>query len=429
MGVSTESLIALLSVCALSESAPVELRLAAVQAFRRMPCSQNRAVLLQLYGTSQEDPEVRIAAYQQLLLCPNQEVYTAVRDTLRTETSSQVGSYVWSHLTSVLRSEDPFKQSLLQSLPDDIISRDFEGEFLKYSSYSDHTLVSDLGMANVETSFVFSPKSFLPSSASANLTVYLNGRASNLLEMDLRIENTEGFFKDLFGHESSKSEFIQKPVEPKETKRRQPQDRKRDKETCSSGAENLCQLFRRTNEQRPHPQCWLSVKVFGSEVSVVSCEDVYSGMNQASLSLAELALKLLKGNEVRLVHRSVLLSERLVLPSVSGLPLTLSLNMSSVLSVRLRGSAHYRDSSHWALSGHVKPNVYVGVEASMGVDSALGHAAVEWDTALSSVLSLDGSVQLQEGQDLRLMLNTPEDVLDIFSFRSDTQLRGISLSH
>ncbi len=56
--------------------------------------------------------------------------------------ASPVGSYVWSHLTSVLRSEDPAKQALIESLPDDIISRDFEAEFLKYSSYSDYTVSS-----------------------------------------------------------------------------------------------------------------------------------------------------------------------------------------------------------------------------------------------------------------------------------------------
>ena len=56
--------------------------------------------------------------------------------------ASPVGSYVWSHLTNVLRSEDPMKQPLIESLPDDIISRDFEAEFLKYSFYSDYTISS-----------------------------------------------------------------------------------------------------------------------------------------------------------------------------------------------------------------------------------------------------------------------------------------------
>lgn len=55
---------------------------------------------------------------------------------------SLVGSYVWSHLTNVLRSEDPIKQALLESLPEDIISRDFEADFLKYSSYADYTVSS-----------------------------------------------------------------------------------------------------------------------------------------------------------------------------------------------------------------------------------------------------------------------------------------------
>lgn len=61
--------------------------------------------------------------------------------------ASLVGSYVWSHLTNLLRSEDPLKQSLIESLPEDIVSRDFESEFLKYSSYSDHTVSSGNGVA------------------------------------------------------------------------------------------------------------------------------------------------------------------------------------------------------------------------------------------------------------------------------------------
>ena len=42
-----------------------------------------------------------------------------------------------------------------------------------------------MGVTNVETSLVFSPKSFLPRSATANLTAYFYGRAHNLLEVSL----------------------------------------------------------------------------------------------------------------------------------------------------------------------------------------------------------------------------------------------------
>lgn len=46
-------------------------------------------MLLQLYSSSQEDPEVRIAAYQQLMLCPEQQVFHVVKATLHSDASSQ----------------------------------------------------------------------------------------------------------------------------------------------------------------------------------------------------------------------------------------------------------------------------------------------------------------------------------------------------
>ena len=48
-----------------------------------------RSVLLQLYRSSQEDAEVRVAAYQQLMRCPDPRTLRAVRATLGNESSSQ----------------------------------------------------------------------------------------------------------------------------------------------------------------------------------------------------------------------------------------------------------------------------------------------------------------------------------------------------
>lgn len=51
--------------------------------------------------------------------------------------------------------------------------------------FSSFVFVLAVGIKNVETSLIFSPKSFLPRSASAKLTVYFHGRAHNLLEVSL----------------------------------------------------------------------------------------------------------------------------------------------------------------------------------------------------------------------------------------------------
>ncbi|XP_037314999.2 uncharacterized protein LOC119209652 [Pungitius pungitius] len=428
-GVSAATFIPLLKYFLLGSSTALELRLAATQAFRRFPCSADRSVLLQLYRSSQEDPEVRIAAYQQLMRCSDTNVFEVVKMTLRNETSSQVGSYVWSHLTNVLSSEDPMKQALINSLPDDIISRDFEAEFLKYSSYSDHTVSSGMGITNVETSLVFSPKSFLPRSASARLTLYFHGRAHNLLEVDLHVENAEPLLKSVFGHQNfnsgTESATQSQKTQPKATRTRRQTDDEHgaEKEKCLSGTNSYlsqarAMLFGRRRREENRPTCWVGVKVFGNELSVFTCEDLYGQIDQLALSVAGLAVKLLKGQEVQLDHRAALMTDELVLPSLSGLPVKLSINATSLLSLRLKGNFNYRDTSHFSLTGYIKPSAYVGLSAMMGVDGALGQAAVVWVSELKSSTSLDGSIQLQEGQDARVTLNTPQDVMDIFSLSS-----------
>ncbi|XP_018586439.2 vitellogenin-like [Scleropages formosus] len=66
-GLAAATLIPELEVCAQSQYTPMELRLAAIQAFRRIPCTADRRALLQLYCSPREDVEVRIAAYQQIM--------------------------------------------------------------------------------------------------------------------------------------------------------------------------------------------------------------------------------------------------------------------------------------------------------------------------------------------------------------------------
>ncbi|XP_014902708.1 apolipophorins isoform X1 [Poecilia latipinna] len=429
-GVNAASFIPLLSRCLLGHQTELELKVAAVQAFRRFPCSADRSVLLQLYRCSREDLEVRIAAYQQLMLCPDQEVFEVVKTTLKNETSSQVGSFVWSHLTNILRSEDPVKQTLIQLLPDDIISRDFEAEFWKYSSYSDHTFVSGFGIKNLETSLIFSPKSFLPRSISANLTMYLHGRAHNLLEVDLHMENFEPLLRSVFGQKTEGEPTAKSGKQETRRRRRADDGNRREKETCLSDTEGYlsqarAMLFGRRKADEEKPRCRVSVQIFGNELSVFTCDDVSDQIHQGSLSLAGLAVKLLKGHEVHLSHRGVLMAEELRLPSLSGVPINLGINMTSLLSLHLKGRVNYRDTSHFSLNGYVRPNAYVGLSARMGVDGAPGQAAVEWLAELRSSPSLDGSFQLQDGREVRVTLNTPQDFMDVISLSSRVfQLSG-----
>nr|XP_006010930.2 PREDICTED: apolipophorins-like [Latimeria chalumnae] len=88
-GLAATSLIPTLSSCAKSRQGPAEIRVAAVEAFRRIPCAANHSVLIQIYQDSGEDTEIRIASYFTLMKCPNEDLLKIVRQTLRKEKSSQ----------------------------------------------------------------------------------------------------------------------------------------------------------------------------------------------------------------------------------------------------------------------------------------------------------------------------------------------------
>lgn len=54
------------------------------------------------------------------------------------------------------------------------------------------------------------------------------------------------------------------------------------------------QVFRGRRTEEVRPKCLVSVKVFGNELSVLTCQDLYEQVERLSLSAAGLAVKLLK---------------------------------------------------------------------------------------------------------------------------------------
>ena len=94
--------------CTLNQAAPVNMSIAALEAFRRLPCNKEMTdQILEIYGEYNLDVEIRIAAYLALMKCPSQEVFKRVAEILKNEVNNQVGSFVWSHMTNAMESTEP----------------------------------------------------------------------------------------------------------------------------------------------------------------------------------------------------------------------------------------------------------------------------------------------------------------------------------
>uniref|UniRef100_A0A8C7BRA5 Vitellogenin domain-containing protein n=1 Tax=Neovison vison TaxID=452646 RepID=A0A8C7BRA5_NEOVI len=441
-GLAATALTPTLSTYTSQRDCPPEVRLGAIQAFRRVPCSADRAALSHLYQNPEEDAEIRINAYLALMKCPGEAVFAQVRRTQAAERSTQVGSFVWSHLTQLLETGDPLKRALQEVLPEDILSREFQPEAWKHSSYADVTFRSVSGSlgANVERTILFSPASFLPRSAMTNLTIHALGHAFNLLELGLRLENAEKIVHRLFGSQSFWGQ--EEETEPQPEKSPEPEP-----EPTPWGAHPDCpgersrkmrdiqQKVTRRHAERRALRCQLSVKVFGHELSFVDCGAMASHVNHPSLNLAELAVKLLKGQEVQVTRRLNLAVQELTFPTISGLPARLNLHASAAVSFRVRGTANFQHPLDFSVNGYVKPSALLWISAQMGTTGVLGRAGLQWVTSLRGAASLDGGIHARKGRDLKVHLNTPEEAVELLSFSSKLYLvtgdgvRSLSNAH
>ncbi|XP_059980783.1 uncharacterized protein LOC132506262 [Lagenorhynchus albirostris] len=441
-GLAAVALTPKLSTCASLRSCPPEIRLGAIQAFRRVPCSANRSVLSSLYQSPEEDAEIRINAYLALMRCPDEEVFAQVRRTQAGEPSTQVGSFVWSHLLQLLETGDPLKRALREAIPEDIVSQEFHPETWKHSSYSDVTFRSASGSlgANLEGTLLFSPASFLPRSATANLTVHALGRAFNLLELGLRLENAEEIASRLFGpksfwgQEEERQAQAEKPPEPGPGPTPQPANPACPGERSRKMRDLQRKVAQRHRERRAL-QCKLSMKVFGHELSFVDCGAMGSHVTRQSLNLAELAVKLLKGQEVQVNRRLNLAMEELTFPTMSGLLAQLTLNASAAINIQVGGTANFQQRSDFSVNGYVKPSALLQISAQMGTVGTLGQAGLRWVTGVRGTASLDGGIRIKKGQDLRVHLNTPEEAVELLRFSSQLFLitgdgmRSLSPAH
>ncbi|XP_026899040.2 uncharacterized protein LOC106989291 isoform X4 [Acinonyx jubatus] len=421
-GLAAAALTPALSTCASERSCPPEVRLGAIQAFRRVPCSADRSVLSRLYQSPEEDAEIRINAYLALMRCPGEEVFAQVRHTQAGERSTQVGSFVWSHLLQLLETDDPLKRALRETLPEDILSQEFHPEAWKHSSYSDVTFRSVSGSlgANLERTLLFSPASFLPRSAMTNLTIHALGHAFNFLELCLRLENAEKMVHRLFGGKS----FWGQEEEGEAQAEKSPEPEEGSTPHASS-PDCLGERYRKVTWRRTERRalrCELSVKVFGHELSVMNCGVMGSRLGRQSLSLAELAVKLLKGQEVQVNRRLNLALEELTFPTMSGLPARLTLNASAAISVRVRGTASFQQPLDFSVNGYVKPSALLRISAQMGTVGALGQAGLRWVTGIRGTASLDGGIQARKSRDLKVHLNTPEEPVELLSLSSKLYL-------
>ena len=134
--------------------------------------------------------------------CPTESILMDVRRLLEDEEVNQVGSFIWTHLANLMETSSPLKQETRMILEQVPLEKKFNLDQRKFSrniELSGFSTMLNAGAA-VESNIIFSSKSWIPRSASMDLTIDMFGQSVNLVEVGGRVEGADKVVERMFGN-------------------------------------------------------------------------------------------------------------------------------------------------------------------------------------------------------------------------------------
>lgn len=126
-----------------NKEVPVDIRLQSILAFRRVDCLKYRSYFLDNYADYTFNSELRIYSYLQTMRCPDYISIGSIKSILENEQINQVGSFVWSHLTNLAKSNSPVRIEAQGLLLNDELADKFKMDIRKFSRNYEHSLFFD----------------------------------------------------------------------------------------------------------------------------------------------------------------------------------------------------------------------------------------------------------------------------------------------
>lgn len=458
VGVAPVKLAQLLLGLVQTDGIPIEYRLNAVYAHIRLNCRSTRNVFLAVYENQNENAEVRIAAYQQVMRCPSKSSVKRIKSVLQTEEVNQVGSYVWSSLSNLAKSASPLNVEVQSLLVDEELSSRFKLDLRKFSRNFEQSLFFD--EYNVGTRFdanlIFGTESFLPRAIGFNVSADLFGESVNLFEVSTRMEGLEQLAEKAFGpsgivkskYFGESMKFLNKMWSDRfsgeETKLLDKINVRLPKTSDSSSPGSrssipvdrrfaneslLAQIYESVrstgyslNYTFDHPRVSIATKMFGNDIGyhTLDGDDELLGTLFAYNPVQQLR-SLFSGRQVNYTKSGVMMDIAYDVPLGAGLPLSIHAFGATSVDLRLSGALTEANlqRQRLAIAGRIRSNAALEIMATMRTDYFVGAAGIRVKANMYTSSAVDASLRVALPRSASLQFSLPQDRNDIFSATSE----------
>ncbi|XP_067677414.1 uncharacterized protein [Haliotis asinina] len=382
-----------LSSCFNRQVNPMEVRVAAIQAYRRLPCTADRSKVMVIFQDSDEDPELRIEAYLAVMQCPSEETFSRIKGSLDSEKAAQVGSFVWSHLTNLMETSSPQKQKIRRILEDKTFGRNFDLSRLKHSrNYEGSVFMEKFNTgAMFESNIIFSDNSAIPRSAVFNMTVDLFGNSLNIFEIGGRVEGLGYLIKKYLNQYTVFRDWLP---------------------TKEMVSDNITDL-----------KGDMYMKIFGNEMYYDHFSGVDPFASVKNFNLLDFLVKTFKKQDYSFTQSMMILDSSMIIPTSSGLPLTLNVNGTASIDLQASGQVDLQNiltsPSSLLIDGLLKPSGSIKITGTMTVDAFVTKTGLRVVNTWHSSTALKGRVELSRGKILRADIDFPQQKMEILDVSTE----------
>ncbi|KAL3290379.1 hypothetical protein HHI36_023721 [Cryptolaemus montrouzieri] len=400
----------------------IEIRIASLETHRKTPCDQSKDYFQELYRDAAQDAELRIAAYLHAMKCPNYLLMRTIRHTLETEEVNQVGSFVWSHLNNLLKSAVPSRVEIQGLISDKDLVKKFKDDIRKFSHNYEGSLFFEkynVG-GSYDSNLIFSPKSYVPTSVTINMTIDLFGGSINLFEISSRIHGFENYLEHLFG---PKGKWSYSKLQDKIPKMRFARD------VASQLLNTELQAIPNVMENEfSDPKVSLGIKIFGNDLRYVTYNG-YDELKDAAdhLNPMHYLQRILSGKDINYHKAMMFLDSNYAIPSGAGLPITLSAIGTSSLNMKLFGTINaenFSQNRELEVSADIKPTLSFDITGSLSVTAFYAKTELKVKTSIYSSTAVESDLVIKGFKFAKVKISIPKQRSEIFNSRSELLVRN-----
>lgn len=399
------------------------------------------SVLLPEYHDQTNPFQVRIAAFELIIEAnPDLANLQLIARSLHNEKSMQVGSYVWSMLTSLANATHPCFEDLSENAA---LALEFGKPFqtgLSYSKgihldgFSDQLKIG--GFAQIST--VADPSSIIPRSVTVRLNSIMNGQSRDIIQAGVETTGISALMKkfamtrsqdlnDLASVAALFNDYDADEFDRSDVSRRST-GRNARKSWNRPEFEEIDRLLGLVDPVEEEIKGSAYLKIFGQEVRflTLSPKTIIKTIGEAYLRPSELA-GLIRG-VLPIDHRKALMAadSEITIPTELGLPLTVEMKAPVVVSVKgtiglktqpeLSLATMSRMPQVLTVESDVKVSVATEIHGKMSVWAAYLKVGAGMRAQISTVIPLNGdiTVDLRSGK-IETSMDLPQEPLELIN--------------